>query len=101
MDKQEFLERITEIGKQEDVAEMRAMLTTLSDDAGVVFDERESLSESNKQYVEDNEKLRQANMKLFLQVGEQRKPEEPEPVVPPKPQRMSFDALFDDKGNIK
>ena len=99
MDKQAFLDKITEIGQLDDAAQMRTMLASLSDDVSTVFDERETLSQQNQNYAQDNESLRSANMKLFLQVGEQRQQEPPAP-EPPKPQRMSFDALFDEKGNI-
>ena len=99
MTKQEFLDQITEIGKQEDAAQMRTMLATLSDDVSAVYDENENLTKQNQTFAQDNESLRSANMKLFLQVGEQRKQDDPQP-EPPKPQKMSFEALFDDKGNI-
>lgn len=99
MNKQEFMDKITEIGQLEDAAQMRTMLAGLTDDVSAVFDENENLTQANQTYAQDNESLRSANMQLFLQVGEQRKPDEPTP-EPPKPQRMSFNDLFDDKGNI-
>ena len=100
MDKQAFLDQITEIGKLEDAAQMRTMLASLGDDVAAVFDENADLTVRNQTYAQDNENLRSANMKLFLQVGEQRQPEPPAP-EPPKPQRMSFNDLFDERGNIK
>lgn len=99
MNRQEMLDRIAEIGTREDLAELRADLAELSGQLAAVFDENENLTQQNQSYAADNETLRNANMRLFLQVGEQRKPDDPTP-EPPKPQRMSFDALFDDKGNI-
>ena len=65
-----------------------------------VFDENATLTETNNTYKSDNEKLREANMKLFLRVGEHKSPEEkPEPDTPPE--KRSFNNLFDEKGNIK
>lgn len=100
MDKQGFIDKITEIGQLEDAAQIRAGLAELTDEVSAVFDSNESLTQQNQQYVEDNESLRSANMRLFLQVGEQRQPEPPAP-EPPKPQKLSFNDLFDERGNIK
>jgi hypothetical protein len=100
MDKAEILSRITEIGTCEDEVERRTMLATLSDDVAIVFDENATLTEANNTYKGENEKLREANMKLFLRVGEHKTPEEkPENEVPPE--KRSFNNLFDEKGNIK
>lgn len=99
MNKQEFLDRFNAIGQMEDAAQMRTALAEMCDDVTAVFDSNEELTTQNQQFATDNESLRSANMRLFLQVGEQRKPDEPTP-EPPKPVKMSFDSLFDDKGNI-
>ena len=99
MTKQEFLDSLNTIGQLEDPAQMRTALAEIRDAVGAVFDSNEELTQQNQQYVQDNESLRNANMKLFLQVGEPRQPEPPAP-EPTKPQKMSFDSLFDDKGNI-
>lgn len=99
MNKQEFLDRFNAIGQMEDAAQMRTALAEMRDDVTAVFDSNEELTTQNQQFATDNESLRSANMRLFLQVGEQRKQDEPTP-EPPKPEKMSFDSLFDDKGNI-
>lgn len=100
MDKAEVLNLITTIGTCEDEVERRTMLATLSDDVANVFDENATLTETNNTYKSDNEKLREANMKLFLKVGEHKSPEDkPEPDTPPE--KRSFNNLFDEKGNIK
>lgn len=99
MDKKTFLESITEIGTLKDITDVRTKLTELSDAVGVVFDENETLTQSNKQFEDDNEKLRNANMKLFLKVGEQKDPtqrQKDETGLDPKPQKekKSFDELL-------
>ena len=99
MDKQGFIDKITEIGQLEDAAQIRASLAELTDEVSAVFDSNESLTQQNQQYVEDNESLRNANMRLFLQVGEQRQPEPPAPEQP-KPEKLSFEKLFDERGNF-
>lgn len=99
MDKKAFLESITQIGTLEDIADVRTKLTELSDAVGGVFDDNESLTTANKQFEEDNEKLRAANMKLFLKVGEQKSPEEIQKgatgLTPEEPEKKrSFDDLL-------
>lgn len=72
MDKDKFLEKIKEIGTCEDMAQVRTMLTELSDDVTKVYDEVasnkatiETLNDSIKKKDEDNEKLREYNMEMF------------------------------------
>lgn len=82
MKKEEFLDQVTEIGKLEDVAQIRTKLTELQDDMSKVFDDIEvdktTISTLNSK-IEDNNKdledLRKANMQLFLRVGEQKSPQ--------------------------
>lgn len=97
MDKENFLSSITEIGSLEDIVEVRTRLAELSDDVTNIFDLNSELSAQNKQYEEDNEKLRSANMQLFLKVGGQKKPED---LPEPKPEPRSFKNLFNEKGEI-
>jgi hypothetical protein len=98
MDKEQFLSSITEIGSLEDIAEVRAKLTELSDDVSNIFDLNSEVSEKVTKLEEDNEKLRSANMQLFLKVGSQKKPEDITP--DPKPEPRSFKNLFNEKGEI-
>lgn len=76
MDKNTFLEKIKEIGTCEDDVSRRTMLADLSDAIGQVYDDYanssatiNSLNETINKNNEDMEKLRQANMSLFLRVG--------------------------------
>lgn len=105
MDKNEFLEVIKQIGTEADDVQRRTMLTELSDKISGIFDSNTELMEKNKNFEEDNEKLRSANMQLFLRVGANRTEEEiqknqvGESEVDKEPRR--FEDLFDDKGNLK
>jgi hypothetical protein len=96
-----MMERITAIGSCEDDVERRSLLATLSTDLEADFDERDGLRTANENYAADNERLRAANMDLFLQIGSKGKgdgapPPDPEPV-----QKMSFASLFNEKGELK
>lgn len=99
MDKAEFLAKIQEIGTCEDEAARRTMLTDLQDGITNVFDQNEQLVEDNQKQKDDINRLYDENMKLFLRVGSEHKPEDkPEPEPEPK---LSFENLFNEKGEIK
>lgn len=98
MNKNEFLSSITEIGSLEDIVEVRTRLSELSDEVSNIFELNSELSEQNQNYIEDNEKLRAANMQLFLKVGEKKTPEDTKGDVKPEP--LSFKNLFNEKGEI-
>lgn len=104
MDRETFLTRIKEIGTIEDIADLRVKLTELSDDVSVLFETNTNLMEENKKYIDDNEKLRQANMQLFLRVGADKTEEEikkDSTGIEEEKQPRKFEDLFDDKGNLK
>lgn len=105
MDKNEFLEAIKQIGTVADDVQRRTMLTELSDKISGIFDSNTELMERNKSFEEDNEKLRSANMQLFLRVGANKTEEEiqknqvgdTDSVKEPR----KFENLFDENGNLK
>lgn len=104
MDKNEFLEKIKEIGTVEDDVERRTMLTDLTESITNIFDTNNELMEKNKQFEEDNEKLRSANMQLFLRVGANKSDNEiqaDQTGVEADKEPRKFENLFDDKGNLK
>lgn len=74
MDKEKFLETIKELGTCEDDVERRSMLANISDEVSKVYDTNKELTDTNTKYIEDMEKLRQANMELFLRVGDNKTP---------------------------
>lgn len=100
MDKDTLISRITEIGTCEDEAHRRELLTQLQDEASADYDRMTELETSNSNLTNDNEKLREANMKLFLRVGESGKGKI-DPTTEPEPPKREFKDLFDEKGRIK
>lgn len=105
MDKNEFLEMVKQIGTLEDDVERRTKLTELTDSVSSIFDSNMDLMEKNKQFEEDNEKLRNANMQLFLRVGANKSEKEIQEnqvgKIEVEKEPRKFDDLFDDKGNLK
>lgn len=98
--KQEFLDRIQAIGTCEDEVERRTLLSDLSEDGAAIFDDYDAAETARKSAVEDNEKLRAANMKLFLRVGDKQEPD-PVPGNEPQKEKRKFESLFNEKGDIK
>ena len=72
MVKDEFIQKIQEIGQCEDDAQRLSMLAELSDEGSKIYDDFDEVSASNKKYIDDNETLRKANMDLFLRVGQKK-----------------------------
>ena len=105
MDKNEFLEMVKQIGTIEDEVERRTKLTELTDRVSGIFDSNVDLVEKNKKFEEDNEKLRNANMQLFLRVGANKTEKEIQEDQIGKTEEekepRKFEDLFDDKGNLK
>lgn len=101
MTREEFLQKLTDIGANEDITNIREELINLSDEVKNLYDENESLNNLKVKYEEENQKLKDANMNLFLKVGNKDKPDvETPPIDEDKPQRK-FEDLFDEKGMIK
>lgn len=98
LSKDEFMAKIQEIGTCEDDVQRKELLTELSGSISEVYDDNDTLSKANKQYEEDNEILRKANNKLWLEStsnSEGEKPTEPEEKPEEKEEKkLSFDDLF-------
>lgn len=79
MDKNTFLDRITEIGKCEDDIERRKMLDNVSDEISKVYDNVEmlnttinSLNDSLSKSNSDLEQAQKANMEFWLKLNAQK-----------------------------
>jgi hypothetical protein len=104
MDKDSFLEKIKEVGSMETPEEMRAGLAELSESVSTVFDSNVTLAEQHEQDTKEMEAIRQANMKLFTQLGTEKTPakqvEEQTGLKQEPVERRKFEDLYDDKGNF-
>lgn len=105
MKKEEFNSKLQEIGTLEDLADVRVKLAELSDEMNVSFDTATKLEEDNSKLISENEKLRSANMELFLRVGSNKSDEEIKEEKLGKeetdPEPRKFENLFDEAGNLK
>ena len=104
MDKETFEAKIKEIGSMETVEEMRAGLGELNTSVGEVYDANATLSTQHESDIKEMEAIRQANMRLFTQLGTDKTTKEQteeqtglkqEPV-----ERRKFENLYDDKGDF-
>lgn len=102
MKKSEFNERLQAIGALEDVTEIREQLVQLTEDAAADYDNLETLQATNTTLAAENEKIRAANMKLFLRLGaEDDKTKNPKPEEPKPSESLEFKDLFNEKGELK
>jgi len=99
--KEEFNQRMAEIGRCEDDVERRTLIVNLTNDAGEDYDERDLFSQRNEQLTADLDKAQKANMDLFLQVTAKREPDDDGGKGDPPPEKRKFEDLFDEKGAIK
>ena len=76
MDKDAFLEKIKEVGSLETAEEMRAGLAELQNGVAEIYDANATLKEQHEHDTIEMEAIRQANMKLFTQIGSQMTPQQ-------------------------
>ena len=104
MDKDAFLEKIKEVGAFETAEEMRAGLAELQNGVAEINDVNATLKEQHEHDTIEMEAIRQANMKLFTQLGTETTPaqqtEEQTGLKQEPVERRKFEDLFDDKGNF-
>lgn len=104
MDKDTFLAKVKEIGTMETAEEMRAGLAELQNGVTEVYDSNAKLSEQHEHDTIEMEAIRQANMKLFTQLGTETTPakqaEEQTGLKQEPVERRKFENLFDEKGNF-
>ena len=104
MDKDTFEAKIKEIGSMETAEEMRAGLAELQNGVGEIYDTNAKLSEQHEHDTIEMEAIRQANMKLFTQLGTEKTPtkqaEEQTGLKQETVERRKFENLYDDKGNF-
>lgn len=104
MDKEAFLTKVKELGQLETPEEMRAGLAELQEGVTEVFDANANLTSQHEADTKEMEAIRQANMKLFTQLGTETTPakqaEEQTGLKQETVERRKFENLFDNKGNF-
>ena len=104
MDKETFEEKIKELGSLESAEEMRAGLAELKNGVTEVFDANANLTNQHEADTKEMEAIRQANMKLFTQLGTDTTPakqvEEQTGLKQETVERRKFENLYDNKGNF-
>lgn len=104
MDKEGFENKIKEIGTMETIEEVRAGLAELQNSVTEVYDTNANLTEQHESDIKEMEAIRQANMKLFTQLGTEKTPakqvEEQTGLKQEPVERRKFEDLYDDKGNF-
>lgn len=101
MTKEDFISRLTAIGTCGDDAERRELLATLGEDVGKDYDDLAAAVADRERLTDDNERLRDANMKLFVRVGDPAKPAPNNNPNNDKKEKPRFEDLFNEKGGIK
>lgn len=84
-----------------DQAVVSTQMAQLTEDYPKVISELETAKTTAEQLKADNEKLRQANMSLFMQIPQRKTDENKQTTVDNKTPDNFDDLLFDEKGNIK
>ena len=74
MDKDEMLAKIMDIGEKENLEEVRAELKEVHDAVESVYNTSAELTEQHERDTKEMEAIRQANMKLFTQLGTDKTP---------------------------
>lgn len=104
MDKDAFLEKIKEVGSYETAEEMRAGLAELQNGVSEIYDANAKLTEQHEHDTTEMEAIRQANMKLFTQLGTEKTPakqaEEQTGLKQEPVERRKFTDLYNDKGEF-
>lgn len=105
MERNDLMSIINNLRNSFDDTENREnLLNQISDEISTLYDNTDTLTASNNEYINQNEQLRNANMKLFLQIGSD-KPNNPPTPNPPieekQPEKLKYENLFNEKGELK
>lgn len=98
MTREEVLQQIQQIGTCEDETARRDLLATLQEGITADYDNHATILAERDRLTGDNERLREANMKLFLRIGDPEKKKQ-DPGQPAE--KLKFENLFNEKGELK
>lgn len=107
MNLEDFLKKTQEITNNlSDQGFVTKELTEIYDEYKKVYEEKDQFSKINETLTNDNKKLKDYNLELFMQVGTQNKNIENENKnIPgekdPEENKLSYDDLFNEKGEFK
>lgn len=101
MKKEDLKTRIQTIGGLATMEEVRSELAKFQGELETDYEERDELQATNQNLTTDMETLRQANMRLFLQVGSKEDPGKKKTDEGKSDENLTYDNLFDDKGGLK
>ena len=104
MKKEDFEAKIQAIGICEDDAQRRTLLAELNSEAGADYDSFATANTTAETLRSENEELRNANLKLFLMVGNDDdggQDDNGQEKNKPESKKREWADLFDDKGNLK
>ncbi len=102
MKKEEHTAKIMEIKEKThdmDDGAISNLLADLTEDYGVLLSRIDEMNLQNEKLKNDNNNLRDTNMRLFLRVGKTPEPEEPAKTE--EQQKRTYANLFNDKGDLK
>ena len=94
---EELKESISNIGQLEKVEDIRNELLTLQNSVEADYTLLASVTAERDELKSNNESLRSANNKLWLQLGE---PEVKDQEPDTEPKSLSYSDLFNDKGGL-
>lgn len=98
--KREDLEpRFKEIGECATIEDARLKIVELQKEISQDYDNHISVLSERDSLKNDNESLRQTNMKLFLQVGDKKEPDKSK--TPTDDEDLKYEDLFNEKGGLK
>lgn len=97
MESETFIEIMNQIKEKanDDTGEISNLLSDLYTGFNGRLNEVETLTEANNTLRTNNETLKEQNMKLFLKVGSEVKPIQPEKTS------LKYEDLFNEKGELK
>ena len=103
-DKATFQEKIKAIGSCESLEEARAGLVELANGVSDIFDANANLTSQHENDLKEMEAIRQANMRLFTQLGTDTTPakqvEEQTGLKQEPVKHRKFEDLYNDKGDF-
>lgn len=90
----------------QDISKVTEILNTIQEQNDLTETSKETLESDKAKLEQDNEQLRQVNMKFFLKLSNQKKTDNPEENQEggsnsdPEENKLTFESLFDEKGEL-